>query len=112
MDYVRTLCCAPLYNTQCHHNKPGAAHVDECCEALLAKLRAQCKQHPNKHTAEEAGDLFRTMPPRQEARATECLSQTVCVEVHDRVWALMRSAGREEHRALLWSSAPVGVVEA
>ena len=36
-------------------------------------------------------------PPRQQARATESLSESVCVEVRDTVWALMRGAGREEH---------------
>ena len=112
MDYVRTICCALLYNTEWHDDTPGAAHVEECCEALLAKLRARCKQHPDKHTADEAGDLFRTMPPRQEARATESLSESVCVEVRDRVWALMRGAGREEHPTVRWSSGPFSVVEA
>ena len=63
MDYVRTICCALLYNTQWHDHTPGAAHVEERCEALLAKLRARCTQHPDKHTADEAGDLFRTIPP-------------------------------------------------
>ena len=104
MDYVRTICCALLYNTQWHD--------EECCEALLAKLRAQCKQHPDTHTADEAGDLFRTMPPRQHARAMESLSESVCVEVRDRVWALMRGALREEHPTVRWSSGPVSVVEA
>ena len=59
---------------------PYAAHF--CTirnEALLAKLRARCKQHPDKHTADEVGDLFRTMPPLQQARATESLSESVCV---------------------------------
>ena len=93
MDYVRTICYALLCNTRWHDDTPGAAHVEECCEALLAKLQARCKQHPDKHTADEAGDLFRTMPARQRARATESLSQSVCVEVRDRVWALMRGAG-------------------
>ena len=36
-------------------------------------------------------------PPRQRARATEYLSESVCVEVRDRVWALLRGVGREEH---------------
>ena len=35
MDYVRTICCALLYNTQWHDDTPGAAHVEECCEAGL-----------------------------------------------------------------------------
>ena len=52
------------------------------------------------------------MPPRQQARATESLYESVCVEVRDRVWALMRGAGREEHPAVRWSSGPVSVVEA
>ena len=63
MDYVGTICCALLYNTEWHDDTPGAAHVEECCEALLAKLRARCKQHPDKQTAHQAGDVFRTMPP-------------------------------------------------
>ena len=63
MDYVRTICCALLYNTQWHDDTPGAAHVEERCEALLAKVWARCKQHPDKHTADEPSDLFRTMPP-------------------------------------------------
>ena len=50
--------------------------------------------------------------PCQEARATESLSEKVCVEVRDRVWALMRGAGREEHPTVRWSSGPVSVVEA
>ena len=79
---------------------------------MLAKWRARCKQHPDKHTADEAGDLFRTMAHRQQARATESLSESVCVEVRDRVWALMRGAGSEEHPAARWSSGPVSVVEA
>ena len=112
MDYVRTICCALLYNTQWHDDTPCAAHVEECCDALLAKLRARCKQHPDKHTVDEAGDLFRTMPPRQQARAAESLSESVCVQVRDRVWALMRGAGREEHPTVRWSSGPVSVVEA
>ena len=111
MDYVRTICCALLYNTQRHDDTPGAAHVEECCEAVLAKLQARCKQHPDKHTADEAGDLFRTMPPRQQACAMECLSESVCVEVPDRVWALMRGGGREEHPTVRWSSGPASVVE-
>ena len=65
MDYVHTICCALLYNTQWHDDTPGAVHSEECCEALLAKLRARCKHHPDKHTADESGDLFRTMPLRQ-----------------------------------------------
>ena len=36
MDYVRTICCALLYDTQRHDDTPSAAHVEECCEALLA----------------------------------------------------------------------------
>ena len=100
MDYVRTICCALLYNTQWHDDTPGAAHVEECCEGLLAKLRAWCKQHPDKHPADEAGDLFRTMPPREQARATESLSESVCVELRERVWALMRGARREEDPAV------------
>ena len=52
MDDVRTTCCALVYNTQCHDNAPGAAHVQECCEALLAKLPARCKKHPDKHTTD------------------------------------------------------------
>ena len=95
MHYVRTICCALSYNTQWHDHTRGAAHVEECCEALPAKLRARCKQHPDKHMADEAGDLFRTMPPRQRVRATESLSESVCVEVRDSVWALMRGAGWE-----------------
>ena len=63
MDYVRTICCALQYNTQWHDHTPGAAHVEECVEGLQAKLRARCKQHPDNHMADEAGDLFRTMPP-------------------------------------------------
>ena len=63
MDYVRTICCALLYNTQWHDDTPYLAHVEECCEALLTKLRARCKQHPDKHTVDEAGDLFRIIPP-------------------------------------------------
>ena len=51
-------------------------------------------------------------PPRQEARATEFLSESVCVEVRDRVWALMPGAGREEHPNVRWSSGPLSVVEA
>ena len=39
-DYVRTICYALLYNRQWHDDTPGAAHVEECCESLLAKLRA------------------------------------------------------------------------
>ena len=112
MDYLRTICCALLYNTQWHDDTHGSAHVEECCEAMLAKLRARCKQHPDKQTPGEAGDLLCTMPPRQEARAAESLSESVCVEVRDRVWALMRGAGREEHPTVRWSSGPGGVVEA
>ena len=37
MDYVCTICCALLYNTQWHDHTPSAAHVEECCEASLAK---------------------------------------------------------------------------
>ena len=111
MDYVRTICCALLYNTQWHDNTPGAPHVEEGYEAVLAKLQTPCKHHPDKHTADEVGNLFRTMPPRPRARAMESLSETVCVEVQDRVWALMRCAGREEHPNLRWSSGPVSVVE-
>ena len=47
MDYVRTICYALLYNTQWHDDTLGAAHVEECSEALLAKLRARCKQQPH-----------------------------------------------------------------
>ena len=112
MDYVRTICCALLYNMQWHDAMPGAAHVEECCEPLLAKYRARCKEHPDMHTADEAGDLFRTMPPHHQARATESLSESVCVEVRNKVWALMRGAGREEHPTVRWSSGPVSVVEA
>ena len=70
MEYVRTICRALLYNTQWHDDTPGAAHFEECCEALLAKLRERCKQHPDKHTAGEAGDLFRTMPPPPPSTGT------------------------------------------
>ena len=62
---VRTICCALLYNMQWHDSTPGAAHVEECCEALVAEVRARCNQHPDKHMADEAGDHFRTMPPHQ-----------------------------------------------
>ena len=114
MDYVRSICRALLYNTQWHVHTPGAAHVEERCEALLAALRAWCKQHPDKHTADEAGYLFRTMPPlpRQRAHAIESLSENVCVEVRGRVWALMRGARREEHPIVRLSSGLVSVVEA
>ena len=95
------MCCALMYNTQWHDDTPGGAHVEERCEVLLAKLRARCKQHADKHTADEAGDLFRTMPPRQQARAIESLSESVCVEVRGKVWALMRGAGREDPRYTL-----------
>ena len=81
MDYVRAICCAPLYNTQWHDERPRAAHVEEWCEALLAKMRAKCKQHHDKHMVDVATDLFRTMPPppRQQTRATKSLSEIVCV---------------------------------
>ena len=92
MDYVRTIFCALLYNTQWHDDTPGAAHVEECGEALLAKLRARCKQHFNKYTFDEAGDLFRTMPRCHQARAILSLSESVCVGVRDRVWAPMLGA--------------------
>ena len=36
----------------------------------------------------------------------------MCVEVRDKVWALMRGAGREEHPTLRWSSGSVSVVGA
>ena len=42
----------------------------------------------------------------------DSLSEIVCVEVRDKVWALMRGAGREEHPTVRWSSGPVSVVEA
>ena len=51
-------------------------------------------------------------PPRYRARATESLCESVCVEVQDRVWALMRGAGRDEHPTVRWSSGPISVVEA
>ena len=112
MDYDRTICCALTYNTQWHDYTPGAAHVEECCEAVLAKLWARCKQQPDKHTVDAAGELFRTVPPRQQARATDSLSEKLCVEVRDRVWGMMRGARREEHPIVRWSSGPVLVVEA
>ena len=49
-------------------------------------------------------------PPRQRARATEYLFGSVCVELQDRVWALMCGAGREEHPTV--HSGPISVVEA
>ena len=80
MDYVRTICCALLYNTQWHDDTPGAAHVEECCEALLAKLRARCKQHPDKHTADEVGDLSRTISrPPVRRQVQQSPSPKVCV---------------------------------
>ena len=112
INYVYTICCALVYNTQWHDDTPGPAHAQECCEALLANFWARCKQHPDKHTVDAAGELFRTMPPRQQARATESLSESVCVEVRDRVWALMHGAGGEEHPTVRWSPGPVSVVEA
>ena len=112
MVHVRTICRTVLCNTPWHDDTPGAAHVEERCEALLAKLRIRCKQHPDKHTADEAGDLFCTMLPHQQARATESLSESVCAEVRDRIWALMRGAGREEHPTVRWSSGPIDVVAA
>ena len=75
-------------------------------------MRTRCKQHSDKHTADDPGDLFRTMAARQQARATQSLSEILCVEVRDKVWALMRGAGREEHPTVRWSSGPVSVVEA
>ena len=112
MDYVRTIGCALLYNMQRHDDAPGAAHVKECCAALLAKLRAQRKQHPDMHTGDEVGDFFRTMPPCWQARAKESLSKSVCVQVWDTVWALMHGPGREEHPTMRWCFGPVSVVEA
>ena len=79
---------------------------------MHAQWRARCKQHPDKHTAVEAGDVFRTMSPPQQARATEALSESVCVKVRDRVWALMRGAGREAYPIVPWSLGPLSVVEA
>ena len=112
MDYVRSICCALLYNTQWHDDTPGAAHVEESCEALLVKLRARYKQHPNKHTADEAGDIFRTMPP-PSARMCNGVPLRKCVcRGWDRVRALMCGVGREEHPSVQWSSGPVIVVEA
>ena len=63
-------------------------------------------------TVDEAGDLLHTLPPpppRGRARATDPLSESVCVDVRDKVWALMRGAGREE--TVPWSSGPINVVE-
>ena len=51
-------------------------------------------------------------PPRQQARSTESLSESVCVDVRDRVWALMRGARREEHPTVRWFLGPVSVFEA
>ena len=48
----------------------------------------------------------------QQARATDSLSESVCVEMRDRVRAPMRGVGREEHPTVRWSSGPVSVVEA
>ena len=112
MNYVRNIACTLLYNTQWHDHTPVAAHAEECCEALPAKLRPRYKQHPDKHGADEAGDLFATMSPGQRARALEFLSESVCVEVRDRVWALMRGARQEEHPTVRWSSGPVSVIGA
>ena len=64
MDYVHTICYTFVYNTQWHDDTPGAAHVEERCEALLAKFRVGCNHHTDKHMVAEAGGLFRTMPPR------------------------------------------------
>ena len=81
---------------------------------MLVKLRARCKQHLDKHIADQASDLLPTMhpPPRQRPRATESVSKSVCVEVRDRAWALMCGATREEVPSVRWSSRPVSVVEA
>ena len=51
-------------------------------------------------------------PPRQRARALEFLSESVCVEVRDTAWALMRGARREERPTVRWSSGPVSVIGA
>ena len=114
MDYVRTICCALMYNTLWHDDTPGATDVEEHCDALLAKLQARCKQHPDKHTADEVGDLFRTMPPPPPSAGT-CngvpLRKYVCRGAN-RVWALMRGAGWEEHPTVRWPSGPVSVLEA
>ena len=91
MDYVRTIRWAVLYYTQWHDDTPVAASVEECCEALLTKLRTPCKQHPDKHTA------VRTMPPPVSEDVQQSPSPLVCVEVRNRAWALMHGAGREEH---------------
>ena len=56
--------------------------------------------------------FFAPCPPRHQARVTESLSESVCVEVGDRAWALMRGARREDHPTVPWSSGPVNVVEA
>ena len=79
------LCFALSHQAQWRDDIAAAAHYEECCEALLAKMRARCKQHLDKHMADVAGDLFLTMPPDQRAHATESVSESVCVEVHDKV---------------------------
>ena len=112
MDCVRTICYALVYNAQWHDDTPIAAHVEECREALLAKLRARCKQHPCNHTADGGGGLFRTMPPPPPSALT-CsgvpLRKCACGEVRHRVWALMRGAGRKDHPTVRWSSGPASV---
>ena len=73
---VGTICYILVHNAEWHDHTPGAVHV-ECCEALLAKLWAGCKQQPDKHTADEAGDLFHTMP-LANTRNVVLLRKCVC----------------------------------
>ena len=60
--------------------------------------------NPNKHTPDEAGDLFRAIPPCRPAHATQTLSDSVCLEVRDRACTLMRGAGRRQHPPVRWSA--------
>ena len=113
MDYVRTICYTLLYNTQWHDDTPGAPNVEDCCKA--------CSQNCG-HGASNTPTSTRQMrlvtfsvpcpPPRQQARAAESLSESVCVEMRDRVWALMNGVGREEHPTVRWPLSPASVVEA
>ena len=84
-------CSSRSKNGLCPHNllrttvqyaiaqrRAGGHHMEECWESLLAKLPAGCKQHPDKHTTDDASDLFRNIPPSSSTCNGVPLRKCVC----------------------------------
>ena len=90
-EYVRTMSCALLCWQPWYSRLPGCVFVEESCEAMLSRMAAQCRRHPNITTFEGTLWMFLTLPlPSDEPRDSRgSVRHDLVIEMTRRVRSLL-----------------------